>query len=146
MAHTEVVYLFKGVTSRHAGLLNKFNSQKLREPEVLHRVSASSQSALPPSAEMDMISRQCPNIHFSPSIYNGLVGSRKTIPLDLIMDNAGMASIFYVDKRSRIFYNGAEIKMNNIRAVRVVIHNKSLVRYEPLSPVRLTKKRSKVLA
>ncbi len=137
MPHVEVVYLFKGVKSSNRRTLDKFNSQKKGEPEVLYRVSASSQNALPSSDEMHKIPGLCPNIHFPPSIKMSLAGPKKRVLLDEMMKGAGMASIFYIDKGAQVLYNGSRIKMGRSLAIRVVIHDKSVARCEPLNPRKL---------
>jgi hypothetical protein len=146
MPHVEVVYLFKGVKSSHRRILDNFNSRKHAQPEVVYRVSASSQSALPSTDEMHLIPGRCSNIHFPPSIKFALAGSRKKILLDEMMRGAGMASIFYVDKGARILYNGSRIKMGNHLAMRVVIHDNSVARCEPLCVRRVRSRRREMMA
>lgn len=119
MEAIETIYLFKGVTSKNSGILRRFTLEQ-KDLYSLHRVSGTSQAALPSSAEMGKIAGVNPAIFFPPGIMAGLYGRQPRVDIERIT-SAKPVSIVYVDKKSRLSFGGVPVKMGRLMAVKLVI-------------------------
>lgn len=135
MANREEIYIlaggydkdgnFLGVSSKDVHILGQIRHRG--GPDVVFRVTATSQKALPNESEMNCISHECPRLVFPLSIKFGM-GEVSEKVFDLHGFTRGkMASVVYVDPDTVLHWAGREIDMKGMKAIKIEVEGTEIV-------------------